>query len=92
MGDDSLDARADIYSLGVTLYHLAVGELPFQGQSDAETMRLQILEGLSGGKMKSGSISPRQHFIIEKMMAKDRDIRYANPAELADDLEAMGVE
>ena len=88
-GDDSLDARADIYSLGVTFYHLVVGELPFTGASDAEVMRQQILAGLKGGKMKSADISPATHYLIEKMMAKDRDIRYADPAELADDIEAM---
>ena len=89
MGGDDLDARADIYSLGVSFYHLVVGELPFSGESDAEVMRQQILAGLKGGKMKSADISPTTHYLIEKMMAKDRDIRYANPAELVADIEAM---
>ncbi|HJM39234.1 MAG TPA: serine/threonine-protein kinase [Planctomycetota bacterium] len=90
LGDESLDARADIYSLGVTLYHLVMGSLPFTGESEGEVMRKQILEGLKGSAMKGRDISPRMHYIIEKMMAKDREMRYSSPAELVEDLEAMG--
>ncbi len=89
MGEDDLDARADIYSLGATLYHLVVGALPFEGETDEEVLRKQILAGLSGKALKGGDVSPRLHYIIEKMMAKDREVRYASPAELIADIEGM---
>ena len=89
-GKASLDGRADIYSLGVTLYRLALGELPFDSDDDRELMRRHILEGLRGGTMKSGRVSPRLHYLLEKMMAKDPDLRYNDPAELATDIIDMG--
>ncbi|MGB0684880.1 MAG: serine/threonine-protein kinase [Planctomycetota bacterium] len=87
-GESDLDGRADIYSLGATLYHLVVGSLPFEAGDDQEMVRKQVLEGLKGSAMKARSMSPTLHFFIEKMMAKDRDVRYADAAELIEDLEA----
>lgn len=79
---------SDIYSLGATLYHLVVGRLPFERSSDAEMMRAQILERLDGAALKDAPISPSVHYFIQKMMAKDRELRYASPAELAEEIEA----
>ncbi|MCH2101568.1 MAG: serine/threonine protein kinase, partial [Planctomycetes bacterium] len=87
-GEDNLDARADIYSLGATLYHLVIGKLPFQAGDDQEMLRKQVLEGLSGAALKGGDVSPSLHYFIEKMMAKDRDSRYATASELIEDIEA----
>lgn len=87
-GAGDLDARADIYSLGATLYHLVFGRLPFDAVDDAEMLRKQVLAGLDGATLKGGRASPALHYFLEKMMAKDREVRYPTPAALAEDLAA----
>jgi serine/threonine-protein kinase len=88
-GRGDLDSRADIYSLGATLYHLVVGELPFLGSDDEEILRKQLLESLSSEKILRRKLSPHLHYFIEKMMAKEREIRYQTPAELLADMAAQ---
>ncbi|MCB9833278.1 MAG: serine/threonine protein kinase [Planctomycetes bacterium] len=85
LGEDEVDVRSDIYALGVSLYHLAVGEIPFQGEDEHETMGKRFFEGLDPAKM--GRLSPHLHYFIQKMMARDREIRYQSPAELIEDIE-----
>ncbi len=85
-GQADVDVRSDIYSLGVTLYHIVVGELPFSGSDDSDVMRRQILEGLSASRLKGKDISPHMHYFLEKMMAKEREVRYQSPRELVENV------
>jgi serine/threonine-protein kinase len=83
-----VDVRSDIYSLGVSLYHMVVGEVPFSGDDDFEVMSKQIMQVLRSDRMKTLNISPHLHYCIEKMMAKDREMRFQHPEEIVRDIDA----
>ena len=86
-GRGDLDVRADIYALGASLYHLVTGSLPFDGESGQEVLAKQVLESLSGARIRDMELSQQLHWFIEKMMAKDKEIRFQSPRELADEIE-----
>jgi serine/threonine protein kinase len=85
-GQRDLDVRADIYSLGATLYHIVMGELPFSGGDSLEVMAKQVMEALNSSEIKNRRVSKHMHYFIERMMSKDKDLRYSTPHELVEDI------
>jgi len=88
-GGAAADIRSDIYSLGISLFQILVGRLPFEGSDDQEVLRKQVMESLSSPELKGRGISPHMHYFVEKMMAKDAEARYQTWAELIDDFRAQ---
>lgn len=74
-GDESLDCRADIYSLGAMLYHCLTGTMPFEGLPPLEVMDRQITDSIPDPEDVNPRISVWSACLIEKMMAKDRNDR-----------------
>jgi len=85
-GGARADLRSDIYSVGVTLFQLTIGHLPFEGETDEETLRQAVMGTLSSPELKSRGLSPHLHYFIEKMMAKDAEVRYQSWEELVGDI------
>ncbi|MBK7875673.1 MAG: serine/threonine protein kinase [Planctomycetes bacterium] len=88
-GGAAADLRSDVYSLGVTLFHLVVGRLPFEGSKDSEVLRKQVTQALSSPELKSRGFSPHLAYFVQKMMAKEADIRYQSWKELVDDIQSQ---
>ncbi len=85
-GGAEADFRSDIYSLGVSLFQLLVGRLPFESSDDTEVLRMHVMDSLRSPELKGRGLSPHVHYFIEKMMAKDADLRYQSWKELVDDI------
>src|SRR5262249_7061306 len=83
----SADIRADIYSLGCTLYYLLAGHPPFPGGSLFEKLqahREQVPRTLGAVRP---DLPPGLVRIVDRMMAKDRSLRFQRPSEVAEALE-----
>jgi eukaryotic-like serine/threonine-protein kinase len=88
-GELDIDGRADMYSLGATLYHMVTGRVPFDATTPSEVMRKHLKEPLIPPDHLNTLLSAGISEVIEVMMAKNRQDRYANVDELLLDLEAI---
>jgi len=76
LGGASADERSDIYSLGVTLFQLVIGRLPFEQSDDRDLLRAHIMEKLTSPELKSQGFTPHLQYFIQKMMTKKIEDRY----------------
>ncbi len=80
------DERADIYSLGATLYALVAGHPPFTGSTTQKLMQHQLKEPPSLTKKLAGRVPPALAEVVGKMMAKRPADRYQTPEDVIDAL------
>jgi serine/threonine-protein kinase len=86
-GEEDLDSRTDLYALGITLFHLATGRVPFTGKSQGAILVRHILEEVPDPRTLAPDLSPGTAAIVKKMTRKKREERYATPRDLVTDLE-----
>ncbi|MFN7940537.1 MAG: serine/threonine-protein kinase [Thermoanaerobaculia bacterium] len=90
-GERDVDARADIYSLGATLYHLVTGHTPYSGSSGAHVMSMHLTAPLPDPRTLAPGLSDGLCRVLRKMMAKEREERYPNVRALDLDLYQLQI-
>jgi len=86
-----LDTRSDIYSLGVTCYHMLAGQPPFRGDTALSVAVQHLNVAPPRLEQSRPDLPPALCRIVHKMLAKDRIDRYASPRHLLKDLKALAV-
>ena len=81
-----LDHRADIFSLGVVLYELLTGQLPFKGSSDLSTLKRIARAECAPPRELNDTIPARLASVVTRAMSREPDDRYATAGEMAIDL------
>ncbi|WP_372366064.1 protein kinase [Candidatus Uabimicrobium sp. HlEnr_7] len=81
-----IDIRSDIYSLGITLFHMVSGEVPYQGNTAVSILNQHVSSDLPSPKDIKTDLSESICSIISKMMAKKQEDRYQCCQDLIVDL------
>jgi serine/threonine-protein kinase len=81
-----IDARSDLFSLGIILYLLLTGQKPFTGDTTAVMFKIVYEDPVPPSKLKP-QLSPAHDYLALRLLAKDRNKRYASARQFLDDLD-----
>ena len=88
---ESVDIRADIYSLGVTGFHMLTGKLPFDGKSPMEVIMKHVLDDPIPPHEVDGVIPRELSTVVHRMMQKKPIQRYQTAEEVVKALEYLTI-
>ena len=86
-----VDERSDIFSLGVVLYQLATGRLPFVGDSVAEILSAVLRDSPEPVEQSRSDLGPGLAAIVERCLSKARDDRYPSATAVRRELETIAA-
>jgi serine/threonine-protein kinase len=90
-GED-IDHRTDIYSTGITLFHMITGKAPFEGEGGRTIYFQHLFEPVPSIKEFRQDIPEKLITIVEKCMEKRREDRYQRVQEMLDEIKKIATE
>ena len=89
VGAADVDIRADLYSLGATLYHAITGRAPFVGGSAADIAARRLFEDVPPARSVRPSVSPALNRLLKRLLQRAPSDRPDGPAEVVAALERL---
>ena len=86
-GEEAVDVRADLYSLGITFYEMLAGKPPYTGKDPLVVLNKHVNDTV---RFEFPEVPQKLLWIGHRLTERDRARRYASPAELLEDLESFG--
>lgn len=83
---ESVDIRSDLYSLGIVMYEMITGKVPFDAETPVAVAMMQIEETAAGISNVDSKMPDTVEQIIFKAMSKDPDLRYQNADDFKEDI------